>query len=68
MKKSTLRRVKIARTVALFVAAAPLFQLSQCTTFSSMVGQTVVNGLPSLFFSTFQSLLLAPIQALLASI
>ncbi|HPF37064.1 MAG TPA: hypothetical protein P5081_19615 [Phycisphaerae bacterium] len=68
MKKSTLRRVKIARTVAIFVAAAPLFQLSQCTTFSSMVGQTVVNGLPNLFFSTFQSLLLLPLQSLLASI
>lgn len=68
MKKSTLRRVKIARTVAVFVAAAPLFQFSQCITFNSMVGQTVVNGLPSLFFSTLQGLVLLPFQAIIASI
>lgn len=68
MKKTTFRRVKIARAVAVFVAAAPLFQLSQCITFNSQVGQTVVNGLPNLFFSTLQSILLLPIQALLTSI
>lgn len=68
MKKSTLRRVKIARTVAVFVAAAPLFQLSQCITFNSMVGQSVVNGLPNLFFSTLQSILLFPLQAIVSQI
>ena len=68
MKKSTLRRVKIARTVAVFVAAAPLFQFSQCITFNSMVGQSVVNSLPNLFFSTIQSIILLPFQALLQAI
>ena len=56
------------RAMLAFVAAAPLFQLSQCITFNSQVGQTVVNGLPNLFFSTLQSILLLPIQALLTSI
>ena len=68
MKKTTLRRVKIARTVAVFLAAAPLFQFSQCITFNSMVGQSVANGLPNLFFSTLLSLALSPLQGLLATI
>ncbi len=68
MKKSSLRRVKIARTVAVIVAAAPLFQFSQCITFNSMVGQSVANSLPNLFFSTIQSIFLLPFQALLSAI
>jgi len=66
MKKKTIRRVRWASKLAVILAAAPLFQLSQCITFNSQVGQTVLNGLPSLFFSTVQSLFLFPIQALLS--
>lgn len=65
MKPKHVRHVRWASKLAVFVAAAPLFQLSQCATFTSEVGQTVLNGLPSLFFSTIQSVFLLPIQILL---
>ena len=66
MKKKTIRRVRWASKLTVVVAAAPLFQFSQCITFNSQVGQTVLNGLPNLFFSTLQSIFLFPIQALLS--
>lgn len=68
MKKKTIRRVRWASKLAVVVAAAPLFQLSQCVTFNSQVGQSVVNGLPSLFFSTIQGIFLFPIQALISAV
>lgn len=68
MKKKTIGRVRWASKLAILVAAAPLFQLSQCITFNSQVGQSVVNGLPNLFYSSIQSVFLFPIQALISGI
>lgn len=65
MSRKLLKRYRLARRVALILAAAPLFQLSQCQTGVSMVLQDSVNALPSTAFNIFQSLALLPIQVLL---
>jgi hypothetical protein len=66
MKKKSIRRVRWASKLAVVVAAAPLFQFSQCITFNSQVAQSVINSLPSLYFSTIQSFFLLPIRTLLS--
>lgn len=52
--------------LSVFMAAAPLFQLSQCETFSREVAANVANNLPATIFSITQSILLSPIIALLS--
>jgi len=64
----TLRYHRAMRRLAVLMAAAPLFQLSQCQTFLGQTGQNFANGLPSLLFSTIQGLITAPISALLSAI
>lgn len=64
--KNQIRYCRTLRKMAVVLAAAPLFQLSQCQTFAGNVGMNFVNGLPSLLFSTIQGLFLAPIQLLLS--
>jgi len=48
------------------LAAAPLFQLSQCKTGTSQTLQTIANQLPSTIFSLLQSAALAPLFSLLS--
>jgi len=64
----TLRYHRTMRRLAVLMAAAPLFQLSQCQTFVGQTGQNFANGLPSLLFSTIQGLFTAPLSALLSSL
>jgi len=65
MNKRTFRHYKIARKLALILAAAPLFQLSACQTGIQQTLGGVINALPGALFSVFQGILLAPIQALI---
>jgi hypothetical protein len=62
MTKRSLQRYKWARKLAIFCAAAPLFQLAQCDTFTRQVFANVGNALPATVFSNFQSIALIPLQ------
>ena len=53
------------RRVAIVLAAAPLFQLSQCSTGLFQVMRTTINGAPASFFQTFNGLGLSTIETLL---
>lgn len=65
MNKRLLNRYRIARRIALFMAAAPLFQLSQCQTGINQVLATTLNNTPSTVFQVLLNIALAPIQLLL---
>lgn len=58
-------RYRWMRRVAIVLAAAPLFQASQCSTGLLQVMRTSVNQAPSSFFQTFNGLGLYPLQLLL---
>ena len=60
-----LKRYRLARRVALILAAMPLLQLSQCATGVSQVFQTAANSAPSTVFSVLNSIMLLPLQYLL---
>lgn len=66
--KNAIKYHRTMRRLAVVLAAAPLFQLSQCQTFVGQTGQSFANGLPSLLFGTIQGLITAPISALLSGI
>ena len=48
------------------LAAAPLFQLSQCKTGTSQVLQGIANQMPATIFSLLQSVALAPLYSFLS--
>ena len=62
MKKRYYRSYKFIGKITILLAAAPLFQFSQCMTYNRQVWGTYLNNLPNTLFSSFQSLLLAPLQ------
>lgn len=66
MNKRSFRHYKIARKLALILAAAPLFQLSACQTGFQQVSASVINALPGTVFNIIQGFLLAPFQALIS--
>ncbi len=55
----------MARRIAIVMAAAPLFQLSQCATGVSQVFQTAANSAPSTVFSVLTNIALLPLRLLL---
>lgn len=61
----TRKQYRLTRRLMVILAAAPLFQLSQCKTLTSQTGQLILNQLPSTLFSIVQSAALAPLFALL---
>jgi hypothetical protein len=65
MSKKLAKRYKITRRVAIFLAAAPLFQLGQCHTVNNQIAAGVLNSLPSLVFQVLLNFGLLPIQLLL---
>lgn len=68
MTKQTLRRYRVARRVAVVLAALPVLQLSQCATGIRQVAATTTNNLPSTYFQVINGIALAPIQILINSI
>lgn len=68
MTKKTLKRYKVARRVAVFMAALPLLQLSQCSTGIRQIAANTANGLPSAYNQVVASLLWLPAQALISAI
>ncbi len=66
MNSPKLSRYRLLRRLALVMAAAPLFQLAQCSTALRQVSGDVVNGLPALSFSILQEFLLLPAQLFLS--
>ena len=62
MNKRLLNRYRIARRIAIFMAAAPLFQLSQCQTGVNQVLATSINNTPATIFQVLLNFALAPIQ------
>lgn len=68
MTKKTLKRYKVARRVAVFMAALPLLQLSQCSTGIRQIAANTANGLPSAYNQVVSSLLWLPAQALISAI
>lgn len=65
MTKRRFRQFKLARKLAIILAAAPLFQLGQCQTGVQQVFASVANGLPSTLFYFGESLALLPLQLIL---
>ena len=65
MTRRTLKRFKLARRIAIVLAAAPLFQLSQCQTGVNQVLATSLNNTPATIFQVLNSLALSPLFALL---
>ncbi|HWL92616.1 MAG TPA: hypothetical protein VNT79_03705 [Phycisphaerae bacterium] len=65
MTKKAYKKFKITRRVALLLAAAPLFQLSQCNTFGNRVGANFTNALPSAVFQVLFSFALLPLQLII---
>lgn len=61
----TRKQYRLTRRLMVVLAAAPLFQLSQCKTVASQTGQLILNQLPSTIFSLLQSAALAPLFSLL---
>lgn len=59
------RRYKLARRVAIILAAAPLFQLSQCHTGVNQVLATTANNAPATVFQVLNGIFLAPLYALI---
>ncbi len=65
MSKLRPRHYRVARRIAIFLAAAPLFQLTQCQTGINQVFATAFNNAPATFYSVLQSIALLPIQLLI---
>lgn len=68
MTKKTLRRYRVARRIAIVMAALPIFQLSQCATGIRQVAATTTNNLPSTYTQVINSLIWFPAQAIINSI
>ncbi len=62
MTKRSYNRYRVLRKLTLIMAAAPLFQLSQCGTGVNQVLKNVANNLPSTLFGIGEGLALAPLQ------
>ena len=62
---SLYRNHRWIKKLMFIVAAAPLFQLSQCQTGFNQVFATTANNLPSTYFQVLNSLGLLPLQLLL---
>ncbi len=62
MTKLSYRHYKWARKLAIFMAAAPVFQLAQCDTFTRQVFANVGNAIPATTFANLQSIMLLPFQ------
>ncbi|HKQ50534.1 MAG TPA: hypothetical protein VJZ71_20855 [Phycisphaerae bacterium] len=65
MTQRTWKRFRWTRRVAIVMAAAPLFQLSQCGHGLTQVVATSLNQAPSAFFQLVNGVMLLPIQLLL---
>ena len=63
--KTLLRKHRWVKRLMIVLAAAPLFQLSQCQSGVGQVFATTANNLPSTYFQVLNSLALLPIQLLL---
>lgn len=61
----TRKQYRLTRRLMVILAAAPLFQFTECKTVASQTGQLILNQLPSTLFSLVQSAALAPLFALL---
>jgi hypothetical protein len=66
MSKNAVKRYRLARKVAIVLAAAPLFQLGQCNTVNNRIGANFVNALPSVAFQILLNFALLPIQLILS--
>ena len=66
MKKKSLKKFRITRRIAILLAAAPLFQFSQCQTFNNRLAANFTNSLPSTTFSVLLSFALLPIRLILS--
>lgn len=62
MTQRTLTRYRWARRLAIFMAAAPLFQFAQCATGTRQVADSMLQAMPSTIFSIMQSFFLLPLQ------
>lgn len=67
MTKHRYRQYWWLRKLAIFMAAAPLFQAAQCATGVRQVSANVFNSLPSTIFSIMEGFVLLPIQLLLSA-
>jgi hypothetical protein len=65
MNHKPLIRYRWIKRLTFVLAAAPIFQATQCLTGTSMFFQNFANGLPSAYFQTLQSIALLPIQILI---
>jgi hypothetical protein len=64
MKNRSLLHYRWIKRAALIMAAAPLFQVSQCATGTSQVLADLANSLPATSFSILEGFLLLPLQLL----
>ena len=62
MTNRTYTRYCWARRLAFFMAAAPLFQLAQCSTGVRQVSESMLQAMPSTLFSIAQSFFLLPLE------
>ena len=62
MTNRTYIRYRWARRLAIFMAAAPLFQLAQCSTGIRQVSEGMLQSMPSTIFSIMESFFLLPLQ------
>lgn len=62
MTKRSYNRYRLLRKFTIIMAAAPLFQVSQCSTGVNQVFKSVANGLPSTLFSIAEGFALVPLQ------
>lgn len=65
MTQRTWKRIRWTRRLAIVMAAAPLFQLSQCGHGLTQVVATSLNQAPSAFYQIASGVFLLPIQLLL---
>jgi hypothetical protein len=65
MTQRTYKHLRWTRRLAIVMAAAPLFQLSQCAHGLNQVMVTSLNQAPSSFFQLVNGLFLLPIQILI---
>lgn len=66
MTQRTWRRFRWMRRVAIVMAAAPLFQVSQCGHGLTQVVATSLNQAPASFFQMISGLATFPIRSLLS--
>lgn len=64
-RKAAIKRFKLARRFAILLAAAPLFQVSACQTFTGQFSANFVNSLPSTAFSVLLSYAVLPIRIII---